>query len=199
MLSSFGIETTMGLIPIHLYLQKLSSRAQLRVHILLHNYILCSLLKSRLNLYNNQHWLSLDSLTLCQWEKIRDPIIDMNNRFNEVFLSFNLYNFEFSSSSRFINIFSSHFSFHSFSKYSKDNLISCSWQLDNLVIMSSEDSSYTLVITNGSIKNDVAISIVYIYICNKLIVKTLYYTVNITSTEAKLFTIRYSINQATNI
>ena len=45
----------------------------------------------------------------------------------------------------------------------------------------------------------VAISITYIYIHNKPITKTLHYTVNITSSEAELFTIRCSINQATSV
>jgi len=43
-----------------------------------------------------------------------------------------------------------------------------------------------------------ATSIAYIHIHDKPVVKMLCYTVNINSTEAKLFTIRYSINQATN-
>ena len=44
-----------------------------------------------------------------------------------------------------------------------------------------------------------AISIAYIHIHNKPIIKTLYHVVNITSTKAKLFAIRYGNNQATNI
>jgi len=43
-----------------------------------------------------------------------------------------------------------------------------------------------------------ATSIAYIHIHDKPVVKMLCYTVNINSTEAKLFTIRYGINQATN-
>jgi len=62
--------------------------------------------------------------------------------------------------------------------------------------MSSEDSLYTFVVTNASIKFDMAISIAHIHICDKLIVKTLYHAVNITSTEAELFIIRCDINQA---
>ena len=44
-----------------------------------------------------------------------------------------------------------------------------------------------------------AISIAYIHIYNKPIIKTLYHTVNITSTEAELFSMRCGINQAVNI
>ena len=50
-----------------------------------------------------------------------------------------------------------------------------------------------------SIKNNVTTSITYIHVCNKLIIKTTHYAVNITTTEAELFAIRCSINQATNI
>jgi len=55
------------------------------------------------------------------------------------------------------------------------------------VIVSSEDSSYALVITNASIKNNVATSIAHIHIHNKPIIKTLHHAVNVTSTKAKLF------------
>lgn len=65
--------------------------------------------------------------------------------------------------------------------------------------MSSKDPSYTLVVTNASIKNDVTTSIIYIHTHNKSIIKTIYYVVNVTSTEVKSFAIRYNINQATNI
>ena len=64
--------------------------------------------------------------------------------------------------------------------------------------MFSKDSSYALVITDASIKNNVTTSIAYIHIYNRPIVKILHYVMNITNTEAKLFTIRCDINQATN-
>jgi len=123
----------------------------------------------------------------------------MNNRFNEVFPSFDPYNPKFSPGSRIIDNFHSCFSFHSFSKYSNDQLISHSCQLDNLAIVSSKNPSYALIVTDASIKNDVATSITHIHTCNKPVVKTIHYVVNITSIEAKLFTIRCGINQATNI
>jgi len=52
---------------------------------------------------------------------------------------------------------------------------------------------------NASVKNNVATSIVYIHVHNKLIIKTLYHALNVTSTEAELFAIRSGINQATNL
>ena len=56
-----------------------------------------------------------------------------------------------------------------------------------------------LIISDTSIQNNVATSIAYIHIHNRPIIKTLYHIANITSTKAKLFTIRYGINQAISL
>jgi len=141
----------------------------------------------------------LDLLTPQQQERIKGPIIDIDNRFNKVFPSFDLHNLELSPGSRIIDNFHSHFSFHFFSKHSNNQLISHSYKLNNLAIVSSKNFSYALVVTDASIKNNMAISIMHIHIRNRPVVKTIYHVVNVTSIEAKLFAIRYSINQATNI
>jgi len=65
----------------------------------------------------NHHPLSLDFLTCCQRENIKGSIVDMNNRFNKVFPSFDLLNVEFSPGSCLIDIFPSCFSFHSYTKH----------------------------------------------------------------------------------
>jgi len=57
--------------------------------------------------------------------------------------------------------------------------------------------SYTLIITDASIKNNIATSISHTHIHNKPVTKTLHHVVNVISTEAELFAIRCSINQAT--
>ena len=197
---SLDIKVIVDFIPIYLHLWKLSGRAQLRAHHALpHNYIIQSLLESRLSIHSISYQLSLDSLTPYQRKLIKDPIIDMDNRFNKVFSSFDPHNQEFSPGSRIIDTFSSWFSFHSFNKHSKNNLTLQSYQLDDLLIVASLDPSYALVITDTSIKNNVATSITHIYIYNKPVIKTLHHVVNITTTEAELFTIRCGINQATNI
>ena len=54
------------------------------------------------------------------------------------------------------------------------------------------DPHSVVIVSNASIKNHVVISI-----SNSLVIKTIHYVVNILSTEAKLFVIRYDINQAT--
>jgi len=50
-----------------------------------------------------------------------------------------------------------------------------------------------------SIKNNVANSIAYIHVHNKPVIKTIHHAINVTTTEAKLFAIRYGINQTTGI
>ena len=123
----------------------------------------------------------------------------MDNRFNKVFPSFDPLNPEFAPSYRIIDIFSSHFSFHSFNKHNDNSLLSCSYQLDNLAIISLENPLHTLIITDASIRNNVATFIAYIHIHNRPVIKTLYHVVNVNSIEAKLFAIRYGINQATSL
>jgi len=53
-----------------------------------------------------------------------------------------------------------------------------------------------LVVTDSSIKNDIATSISHIHLANHPLIKTVYHTMFITSTEAELFAIRCGINQA---
>ena len=196
---SFGAEAITRLIPINLHLCKLSGGAQLRAHSLPYNHILHYLLKSRSTNCHNSHCFFLDLLTHCQRENIKGTITDMNNRFNEVFPSFDLLNKEFSPGFCLIDIFPSLFSFHPFGKYSSNNLEYYSHQLDNIAIMSSLNHLHTLIISDASIKNNMATSITYIHICDKPIIKMIHHAVNVTSTEAELFAIRYSINQAVNL
>jgi len=120
----------------------------------------------------------------------------MDNRFNKVFSSFNPLNTEFSPGFHFIDVISSHFSFHSFIKCSNNNLEDCSNQLNNITIMSLLNHLHALIISNAGIKNNIATSITHIHIHNRSIVKTIHYVANVTSTDAKLFAIRCGINQA---
>ena len=138
-LPSFGIKAIVGLIPIHLHLQKLSSKVQLRAHSLPHNHILRLLLESRSPLTNAPHQLLFNTLTSNQNLTIKDLIVDMDNRFNEVFPSFDLFNKEFTPGSYTINTFPSHFLFHSFNKKSEKNFKTLIHHLNNISIISSLD------------------------------------------------------------
>ena len=61
------------------------------------------------------------------------------------------------------------------------------------------DPKTIIIISDASIKNNVATSILYICSSRNILAKTIYYAVNITSTKAELFTIRYKINQAIHV
>ena len=65
-----------------------------------------------------------------------------------------------------------------------------------MVLELLSSSSTTIITSDISIKNNVAISILHIYVYNRPIIKTIHHVVHVTSTEAELFTI--SINQASN-
>jgi len=196
---SFGVEAIASLIPIHLYLQKLSGRSQLRAYTLFANYILCSFIESNSDIPLHLHSLLLSSLARRQCGLIKDYLVNINNHFNEVFPLFDLLNSEFSPGSRIIDIFSNCFSFHLFSKSKDQDYKSCIQQLDNLAIKLSNTLPNALVIMDASVKNNVAFSIVHIYVYNKPIIKMLYQAINIISTEAELFAIRCGINQAIHL
>ena len=84
----FHIKAIASLIPIYLYLQKLSSRLQLRTQSLLSNYIIKSLLELRhSNINNNNYCLSLKKLTSKHHLNTKDTIIDINNKLNRIFPS----------------------------------------------------------------------------------------------------------------
>ena len=65
-----------------------------------------------------------------------------------------------------------------------------------MVLESSSSSSTAIIVTDASIKNNIAIFILHIYIANSLLIKTLYHMAFVTSIEAELFVIRCGINQA---
>ena len=63
----------------------------------------------------------------------------------------------------------------------------------------SSSSLIALIIINTSVKNSIAAFIIYMHIHNKPIIKMLHYAINVISTKAELFAIRYSINQAIHL
>ena len=94
----------------------------------------------------------------------------MDNKFNEVFPSFDPLNAEFSPSSHLV-----------------------------IVILSLLNHLHTLIISDASIKNNIAMSISHIHVYNKPIVKIVRYATNITITEVVFFAIRCGVDQAVNL
>ena len=68
------------------------------------------------------------------------------------------------------------------------------------MVLRNSSLPYTaLVITDASIKNDIATSISYVHSANRPLTKTVHHASFMTSTEVELFAIRCGINQACSI
>ena len=68
-----------------------------------------------------------------------------------------------------------------------------------MVLKNSSSPSIAIIISDMSIKNNVATSITHIYTSDKPLIKTIYHAVHVTSTEVELFTIRCGINQSLSV
>ena len=192
----YDIKAIAELVLIKLHLQKLGGRSQLQAYKLPSNYLVRSLMDSQLNTPSTHNVISLNSLTNQQRSLIKGHLVDMANKFNECFSFFSPLHSEFSPRHRIIDNFSDHFSFNVCDKEKDDK--NCVHQLDKMVFESSSSPFIAIIASNASIKNSVATSISHTHIYNRPITKTIYYVVHITSTEAELFAIRCSINQALN-
>jgi len=123
----------------------------------------------------------------------------MDNRTNEVFPSFNPFSSKFSPGDRLIDVFPSYFFFYSTNRKSKENIKVHICKLNKITLLLSTDPKSIVVVSDTSIKNQVAISIAHIHIHDSPVVKTIYHAINVTTTEAELFAIRCGINQATHL
>ena len=66
------------------------------------------------------------------------------------------------------------------------------------MVLQNSLSSTDLVVTDASIKNDIAMSVAHVHQANSPLVKTVHHAVFVTSSEAELFAMRCGINQACN-
>jgi len=65
-----------------------------------------------------------------------------------------------------------------------------------MTLQSSFSPHTAIVVTDASVKKDIATSISHIHIYNHPLTKTVHHAAFITSTEAELFALRCGINQA---
>ena len=117
-------------------------------------------------------------------------------KFFPLFISFSS---EFSSEDRLIDIFPSCFSFHSSNRKSKESRKVYIHKLNKLTLQVLADSKIAIIVSDITIKNQVATLIAHIHIHNNPVIKTIYHVVNVTFTKAKLFAIRCGINQVTQL
>ena len=190
-----GIKAILGLIPIYLHLKKLYGRFYLRGASLLSNHIIKSIISTDRSNEHITHCLFLNNLISKQRSCLNSLLIDMDNRCNEFLPSFSPFDKEFSLRKRLVNSFSNCFSFHFRTQDIKNHFCN----LDNITINASSDFYFSIIISDASIRNNVAISISHIHSHDRPVIKIIHHIVNVTTTEAELFAIRCSINQAVSI
>jgi len=142
-------------------------------------------------------WLSC--LTSKQCLKVKSSIVDINNHLNQVFSVFDNLNKELSLEFYLMDTFSDCFSFHTVN--CKNSKVRTTYQnkLKNIYSDSTNYHDIVLIISNASVKNNIATLVSYIQRKHKIIMKTVHHAINVTFTETKLFAVRYNISQAFQI
>ena len=194
-----GIEVLAGLIPIRFHLQKIAKRSLIRPFKLPANHILKNLLNNNPPPLKSNNSHNIGSLTNRQRSLAKDHLIDSSITSYGIFPSFSPLDSEFSPGYCIIDNFSDCFSFNLVNKKEKNQNHLHGQELDNMVLHCSSEPHSALMITDVSIKNDIATSISHIHSVNWPLVKTVHLASFVTSTEAELFAIRCSINQACSV
>ena len=195
-LPSKGIEAIAGIIPMKFHLQKITKRSQIRPFKLPINHILRSLMDDLppSSTISNPH--KIGSLTNRQRILTKGYLIDSYNKSHRIFPSFSPLSIEFSPGNHIIDNFSNQFSFNLVNRKEKTKVNNHALELDKIVLQTSSLPHTALVITDASIKNDIATSILHIHLMNSPLTKTVHHALFVTSTKAELFAIRCGINQA---
>ena len=161
-----GIETLTSIIPIRFHLQKIAKRSQIRPFKLPDNHILKNLLDNsppRFKLTNSHN---IGSLTIHQRSLTKGHLINSNIKSYGIFPSFSPLDPEFSPGRRIIDNFSNHFSFNLVNKNDKNPNQTHTQELDDMVLCNSSSPHTALVITDASIKTNIATSISHIHSAN---------------------------------
>jgi len=194
-----GIKAITSIIPIKFHLQKIAKRSQIHSFKLSANHILRNLLDESPPLSNTSNSHNIGLLTNRQRTLTKGHLIDMCNKAYGIFPSFSPLNPEISPGHRIIDKFSDRFSFNLVNKKEKEINKIHAQELDDMALCNSSLPHTALVITEASIKNDIAMSISHIYSANRPLTKTVHHASFVTSTEAELFAVRCGINQACSI
>jgi len=179
------IEAISSLIPIHLHLKKLYGRFLLRISSLPSNHIISSISSSDRSHIPNHHNISINYLTPKQRLHLKSTLIDVDNKHSKLIPSFSFFNEEFKPGNCLIDTFSDRFSFHPHSPNIKKHVE----KLDDITFRASSNTYSSIVVSDTSIKNHIAMFISHTHSHNKPVIKTIHRAVNVTITEAKLFAI----------
>jgi len=137
---------------------------------------------------------SINSLTSCQKTITKSHLINSNNKLYGVSPAFSPFHPEFNLGSRIVDLFPDRFSFNLASREKNDK--KRSQQLDEITLQSSSSPHTAIIITDASVKKDIATSISHVHIHNHPLTKMVHHAAYVTSTEVELFAIRCGINQA---
>jgi len=143
--------------------------------------------------------MATSQLTPKQNQKIKSPIIDINHRLNQVLPAFDNLNKELFPSFYLVNTFSDHFLFNIVKHKDTKAKIAYLNKLKNIYRASKNNPDILFIITDASVKNNIAMLVTHIRKEQALITKAIYHTMNISPTKAELFAIRYGISQAVHI
>ena len=111
-------------------------------------------------------------------------------------LFFDSLNKELSPGFHLVDTFLNYFSFLSVNQKNPDVLTFHYNRLINIFENLFINQDTVVIITNTSIKNNIATSVSHMYKRQKVITKSVYHAINITSIKAELFAIRCEINYA---
>jgi len=120
--------------------------------------------------------------------------MNTNTCLNQVLLAFNSLNRELSLEFCLVDTFPDYFSFYIVNHWSVEVKIAYKNKLKNIYIDSFNSYDTMLIITDASVKNNIATTVLYIWREYRIIMKTVHYIINITFTEAKIFATRYGIS-----
>ena len=191
-----GIEAIAGIIPIRFYLQKIARKSQIHPLKLPVNHILKHLMDDNPPHPNSTNSFNIESLTNHQRTLTKGHLIDSSIKSNGIVPSFSPLDPEFSPGHCIIDNFSNRFSFNLVNRKGKEIHKIRAQELDEMVLSNSLIPNTALVITDASIKNDIATSISHIHSANCPLIKTVHHASFVTSSEAELLAIRCGINQA---
>jgi len=142
---------------------------------------------------SNPH--AIGFLTNHQRNITKGYIMNSKTKSYGVFPLFDPLHQEFTPGQRISDIFPDRFSFNLVDN--KEKIITYAQELDNLVLSNFSPSS-AIVVTDASIKDNIATLIAHIHQANVPLTRTVHHAVFVTSSEAELFTMRCGINQACN-
>jgi len=191
-------EAIVSLIPIYLHFNKISGR-HLRVASLPQQHTLNSLLNEHYVKKAKPHCFSIGHLICKQHSKIKSSIVDTNNQLNEILPFFDSLHKELSLGFQLVDNFPDQFSFYTVNCKNMEAKNTHQNNLKKIFNKSLSNTKTVLVISSASIKNNIATSISHVHNSQNILPKTIYHTMNDTSTEVELFSIRCRINQAVQV